>query len=304
MSDHANSMRTLHACLTVIVAILAPLTSTRADEPPAKLKTQKVTFKLGREDPFFKGLDRAIELVQLPPGKIVLKGPDGKDHEHAIKPIWVAKYETRWDEYNPFWMGLDLSQKQWDAVRDTVRCHFADRKSGQWERPEAPYSPPDGGFGISGHPASCIHFQAAVKYCTWLSNLTRRKFRLPTEAEWEYACRAGGPPVKPDAKALADVAWFAGNSNDQPHEVGKKRPNAWGLYDMLGNVGEYVICDPNDTQGVIAGGTWSEPAEDVHSGAREPYSAKWQKNDPFDPQSPCWFDYDARRIGFRVVMEE
>jgi hypothetical protein len=73
---------------------------------------------------------------------------------------------------------------------------------------------------------------------------------------------------------------------------------------MLGNVGEYVIRDPRDDKGLIAGGTWMDDAKDVHSGAREPYSPKWQKHDPQSPQSTSWFEYDARRIGFRVVMEE
>jgi formylglycine-generating enzyme required for sulfatase activity len=302
-------MRTLHACLTLIVAALAPLTTTRADDPPpAKLKTQKVTFKLAREDYDVKGLDRAIELVQLPAGKIVLKAPDGKDQEHAIKSIWMAQYETRWDEYNVFWMGEDMTQEQW-AARRTPEAD-KQRELGHWERPEVPESVPfarsENGksWGVWSYPASCIHFQAAVRYCTWLSKLTGKKFRLSTEAEWEYACRAGGPPVKLDAKALADVAWFADNSDDDPHEVGKKRPNAWGLYDMLGNVGEYVIRDPRDDKGLIAGGTWMDDAKDVHSGAREPYSPKWQKHDPQSPQSTSWFEYDARRIGFRVVMEE
>jgi formylglycine-generating enzyme required for sulfatase activity len=300
----------LHVSLTVTVAIFATLTATRADEPAAKLKTQKVAFKLVREDPEIKGLDRAIELVQIPAGKIVLKRPDGKVQEHAIKSIWMAKHETRWDEYNVFWRGLDMAEDQWLSFTRDVG--WREYHSGQWERPGPPYMAPStvnkrGEWvdpGIAGYPASCITFPSAVKYCTWLSKLTGKKFRLPTEAEWEYACRANGPEVKPDAKSLGEVAWFAGNSDDQPHAVGKKRPNPWGLYDMLGNVGEYVIRDPNDAMGLIAGGTWSDPAKDVHSGAREPYSPKWQQNDPFDPKGRSWFEYDLHRIGFRVVMEE
>jgi formylglycine-generating enzyme required for sulfatase activity len=155
----------------------------------------------------------------------------------------------------------------------------------------------------AGYPADCIHFQAALKYCAWLSIVTGKKFRLPTEAEWEYACRAGGPPLKPDRKALEKLAWFADNSGDKPHPVGKKQPNAWGLYDMLGNVGEYVIRDPKDDKGLIAGGSHEDEAEDVHSGAREPYSAAWQKNDPQLPKSRDWL-MGVHRIGFRVVMEE
>jgi formylglycine-generating enzyme required for sulfatase activity len=137
-----------------------------------------------------------------------------------------------------------------------------------------------------------------------LSKLTEKKFRLPTEAEWEFACRAGDPPIALNPKPLGDIAWFAGNSDDKPHAVGKKRPNSWGLYDMLGNVGEYVIRDSRDDKGLIAGGTWSDEAGDVQSTSREPYSPKWQKTDPQDPPSTAWFYYDLHRIGFRVVMEE
>jgi formylglycine-generating enzyme required for sulfatase activity len=290
--------------LSLALATFAAIAPAPADEPPAKLKTQKVTFKLAREDPDIKGLDRAIELVQIPAGTIVLKGVDGKDHHHTIKPTWVAKYETRWDEYDVFWQKLDMTDEQWDEFRRRQLPQKGQNSSGRWERPENPYQRPDGGFGVSGYPGSCIHFQAALAYCTWLSKLTGKKFRLPTEAEWEYACRAGGPPVKLNPKPLGEIAWFAGNSDDQPHPVGKKRPNAWGLYDMLGNVGEYVIGDPKGDKGLIAGGTWSDEAGDVQSGSREPYSPKWQKTDPDIPQSTSWFDYDLHRIGFRVVMEE
>jgi formylglycine-generating enzyme required for sulfatase activity len=183
---------------------------------------------------------------------------------------------------------------------------------GMEERPEMPYMPPYGFdekrsdyLPAAGRPADTIHFQAAVKYCAWLSKLTGRKFRLPTEAEWEYACRAGGAPLKPDVKNLDTVAWFAGNTPDEhPHPVGKKQPNPWGLYDMLGNVGEYVIRDPKDDKGLLAGGSYKDISRDVHSAAREPYSPKWQDGDPQDPKSTNWFEYSIHHAGFRVVMEE
>jgi hypothetical protein len=74
---------------------------------------------------------------------------------------------------------------------------------------------------------------------------------------------------------------------------------------MLGNVGEYVIRDPRDHEGVLAGGSYKDDAKDVHSAAREPYSPDWQKNDPQEPKDPDWFDYGGtHHVGFRVVMEE
>jgi formylglycine-generating enzyme required for sulfatase activity len=168
-----------------------------------------------------------------------------------------------------------------------------DGKRGFWHTP-----------GHDGYPADCIHLQAVKRYCDWLSKNTGHKFRLPTEAEWEYACRAGGPPVKLDANKLDDVAWFADNSDGTSHEVGQKKPNAWGLYDMLGNAGEYVIRDPKDDQGLLGGGSWRDQAKDVHCGAREPYSPDWQKDDPQTPPSTAWLNWNVHHVGFRVVMEE
>jgi formylglycine-generating enzyme required for sulfatase activity len=294
--------------LSVALATFAAIALAPAEEPPAKLKTQKVTFKLVREDPNVQGLDRTIELVQIPAGTIVLKGPDGKDHQHTIKPVWVAKYETRWDEYNVFWMGLDMTHEQWRARHEVDDP----RRGGPGEWPENPYMPYDidggqdhsGKLLVAGYPASSIHFRAAVQYCAWLSKLTGHRFRLPTEAEWEYACRAGGPPLAPDAKALDAVAWFEGNSGGHTHAVGEKRPNAWDLYDMLGNVGEYVVRDPKDDNGLLAGGSYYDEAKDVHSGAREQYSPAWHGSDPQDPVSTRWLEYGPHRFGFRVVMDE
>ena len=231
-------------------------------------------------------------MIQLPPGKIILKDKDGKEAQHEIKPIWMGKYEVRWNDYDPFWQRIDLDIKQ---IRDGV-----DAKS----RPSKPYEPPDAGYGVDGFPAGRIHFVAARQYCDWLSKQTGKKFRLPTEAEWEYACRAGGPPLKPDAKELDRVAWYQKNSNDEPHAVGKKAPNAWGFYDMLGNVAEFIVVDPDDkTRGVLAGGSYSNEADKVSSDTREPYSKEWNKQNPCDPPGVGWLPF-VHRAGFRVVMED
>lgn len=277
--------------LTVLACVLSLSfnDSIRADEQP-KLKSQTVKVRYLDRDQSPR--DTPIELIQLPPGRIVFKGADGKDVEREIKPIWMSRYETRWDEYYVFSWRMDLTWEQ--HARNDDRA----------ARPEKPYWMPDAGNGPEGYAADCIHFRAARKYCAWLSRVTGKKFRLPTEAEWEYAARAGGPPIKLDAKSLDAFAWFAGNSEKLPHPVGKKKPNAWGFYDMLGNVAEYVVRDPEDDLGLTAGGSYLDRAEDVHTGARAPYSPDWQKTDPQIPKSGDWLNWDVHHVGFRVVMED
>ncbi len=233
-------------------------------------------------------------LVQLPAGKITLKDKEGKDVEHAIKPIWIGQYEVTWEEYDIFWQALDLPEKDRAGVKSDK---FVIR-----ERPSVPYEPPDRGWGHDGWPAGSIWDREAKRYCEWLSAKTKHKYRLPTEAEWEYACRAGGPPVAPaENRTLKEVAWFEGNSDQQTLHVGKKKPNAWGLYDMLGNVGEWVILMDGKT--ALAGGSFQDEAADVHSGRREPFTPAWQKRDPQDPKGRSWLS-TGPHAGFRLVRED
>lgn len=268
-------------------------------EEPQKLKSQTVQIN------YFEGVHQDqkshvnLELVLLPAGTITIKHDGKPDEQHRIKPVWMSRYETRWEQYDIFWQERDLKPGE---IGHAIG------------RPGPPALPPGMGYDENGkewtspaskkYPADCIHFHAAQLYCAWLSKRTGKRFRLPTEAEWEYACRAGGPPVTFDIKSLRDIAWFNDNADGHAHPVGQKKPNAWGLYDMLGNVGEYVIRDPKDTKGLLAGGSWRDHAKDVHCGAREPYSPGWQKNDPQTPPSSAWLNWSVHHVGFRVVMEE
>jgi formylglycine-generating enzyme required for sulfatase activity len=312
------------AALTSLLCLLATLTARTAlaAGPATRPHTQTIkitvrqslhagTVSSGTGTP--KPKDVSFEVVQLPPGRVVIKDAGGHDVEHEVKSIWIARFEARWDEYNVFWHGLDVPDQDFWGGRGWRR--------GRTENPSL--FPPAANASEDGHgyPVDCVTLAAAKKYCVWLSGVTGRRFRLPSEAEWEYACRAGGPPVRLDDKALGEVAWFKGNAADPPlpagqesqffhkgdatpHPVGEKKPNAWGLYDMLGNVGEYVIRDPKDDKGLLAGGSYKDDAKDVHSGAREPYSKDWQRGDPQLPPSPDWLFWNCHYVGFRVVMEE
>jgi formylglycine-generating enzyme required for sulfatase activity len=165
---------------------------------------------------------------------------------------------------------------------------------------------------------------AAKIYCQWLSAKTGRIYRLPTEAEWEYACRAGTTTAYSfgdSPELLADYAWHTENANDKYHQVGGKKPNPWGLYDMHGNVAEWVL-DRYTPDGyprpaanpvanpmlaptsiyprVVRGGSWDDYPERLRSAARQESTRDWKEQDPQIPQS-IWYHTDASFVGFRVV---
>ena len=163
------------------------------------------------------------------------------------------------------------------------------------------------GMGKEGYPAICMTQFAAKMYCKWLSAKTGRYYRLPTEAEWEYACRAGTTTAYSfgdDPEKLGDYAWFADNSDEKYHKVGQKKPNPWGLYDMHGNVAEWCldqyVADRYKQLGgkpagnpvvpvtkaypqVVRGGAWTDEAPLLRSAARRGSSKEWKAAGPANP---------------------
>jgi formylglycine-generating enzyme required for sulfatase activity len=165
---------------------------------------------------------------------------------------------------------------------------------------------------------------AAKMYCKWLSAKTGRYYRLPTEAEWEYACRAGTTTAYSfgdDPDDLDDYGWYYDNSDDKYQKVGQKEPNPWGLHDMHGNVAEWVL-DGYSSEGykslagkswknpmvppkgifgqVVRGGSWFDDADRLRSAARGFSQEDWKAQDPQIPQS-IWYMTDADYVGFRIV---
>ena len=271
----------------VLGVTLVAATCTADDKsPPAReTTTDKITIP---------GTVVDFTLVKLPAGKVTIKDKDGNDKAYDVKSIWIGKTEVTWDEYDIFWQALDLPGNQRAGVKSDQRVIRS--------RPSVPYAPPDRNFGHDGSPAGSMFFREAKNYCDWLRTKTGHKYRLPTEAEWEYACRAGGPPLKPDKQQLKKIAWFFGNSEEQTHTVAQKEPNAWGLYDMLGNVAEWVTL--MDGGEAVAGGSYKDEAEDVHSAAREKFSVeKWQKRDSQEPKGRSWLS-DGEHVGFRLVRDD
>ncbi len=230
-----------------------------------------------------KGSTVKFDMVQLPAGKVTIAGK-----EVDIKPIWIGKTEVTWDEYDVYWQRLDLTPEQVQKGFDAEN------------RPSKPYAPPDRGFGHAGYPAGSICFAEAQKYVKWLSKATGHKYRLPTEAEWTYACRAGGDG-KVDKSKLKDIAWYSANGEDKTHPVAKMAPNAWGLFDTLGNVAEWAVRA--DGVGVACGGSFQDEAPDINSDNHAEYERGWQKDDPQDPKGKSWLSNGAH-IGIRVVRED
>jgi formylglycine-generating enzyme required for sulfatase activity len=264
------------------VAVAASMAGAAETSPAVKTMTDAIRIP---------GTVVEFKLVKLPAGKVTIKDKDGNDKEVEVKPVWIGQTEVTWPEYDVYWQAMDLPEAERKAVLD---------KKGE-SRPSLPYLGQDRDWGHEGWPAGSMFCKEAKRYCEWLSKMTGHKYRLPTEAEWEYACRAGGPPVKPEKDQLKEVAWFELNSEDQAHAVAKKQPNAWGLYDMLGNVAEWVIR--LDGSEAVAGGSFQDEEENVHSGAREPFSERWQRDDPQTPKGASWLS-NGGHVGFRVVREE
>jgi formylglycine-generating enzyme required for sulfatase activity len=234
------------------------------------------------------GTTVAIDMVALPAGEF--KPAKGDAAPVKIKPLFVSKCEITWDAFDIFAFQLDMSDKD--------KAAGVDAKS----RPSRPYGAPDHGYGHHNYPAIHITRYAAEQYCQWLSKKTGKTYRLPTEAEWTYAARAGGDGKVED---LDKVAWYWDNADDKTHPVGKKAPNAWGLYDMLGNVAEYVTIpdEPKDAKPTACGGSYDEKAENVSVEARKTQDPTWNSTDPQNPKSKWWLS-DGPFVGFRIVREQ
>jgi formylglycine-generating enzyme required for sulfatase activity len=127
--------------------------------------------------------------------------------------------------------------------------------------------PPDQGWGRGDRPVSSVSWEDAVAFAKWLSKATGKNYRLPTEEEWEYAATSGGKDERwsgtSRAAELSDHAWYLDNSDEKTHPVGGKRPNGFGLYDMTGNVWEWMQdCWPDDCRfRVVRGGAWNNSPE-------------------------------------------
>ena len=240
------------------------------------------------------------------PGRETDEGPQKKV---AVSAFWMADAEVTRDEFDVFYKDESTSQNSGvDAVT----------------RPSSQYIDFSLGMGKEGgFPANSMSQHSALMYCRWLYNKTGIFYRLPTEAEWEYACRAGTTTTfyfGNDISQLGKYAWYKDNSENKFQKVKQKLPNAWGLYDMLGNVAEWTLDhydekwlqnmkDGNDPAvapnkirypKTLRGGGFMDEAVDLRIANRIKSDPLWNRRDPQIPKSKWWLT-DAPSVGFRMV---
>ena len=237
------------------------------------------------------GTDLKFEMVYVPGGKAKL---GSAPNEAGRKPDEMALHEV---ELKPFWMSK--TEVTWECF---VR-YFENRKNTKLDgvtRPSPPYEPPHGTMGTGAHPAVGMRWHGAMGFGEWVSTLTGQRFRLPTEAELEYAARAGSTGAGPDQ--ADELAWIKENAEKKTHLTGTKKPNAFGLCDLMGNVWEYALeyHTPPEYRPVLRGGAWTTPLAELRFAARQEINPAWVERDPNRPRSMWWLT-DGPFIGFRLV---
>src|SRR5690606_13695970 len=140
-------------------------------------------------------------------------------------------------------------------------------------RPSRPYVRPGMNFGHHGMPALGMSYTSAAVFAGWLAEVTGHKYRLPTEAEWVYACRAN----QPEPTSLDEHAWYWDNSNDKTHPGAQKALNAFGLADMLGNAGEWARR--TEEEGILKGGSFTDSADEVGCDEGKSRTPAWNVSD-------------------------
>ena len=277
------------------------------------------------------GTTKSFDMIPIQGGEFMIGSPvteanrdstdEGPQREVKLDGFWMMKYELTWDLYELF-----MDKKSMDSTLMTSTIERARNKEADAvTRPSPPYEDPSFGMGKYGYPAGSMTQFAALEFCKWLTIKTGHFYRLPTEAEWEYACRAGSTTAYSfgdDVKELQDYAWYYDDSRYSYHKVGEKKPNAWGLYDMMGNVAEWTLdqyypdyykkmkgnpamnpwsqptqLDPR----TVRGGSYDDDPDRLRCASRIPSNPKkWKQRDPQIPKS-FWWNTDSPFVGFRIV---
>lgn len=265
------------------------------------------------------GTDQEIEMVLIPGGTFTPANRQGGQATGVVRvdPFWMSSREITWGLYHEF---LERSA---DSQAGPGRGNEVDLEVDAVSGATVPYVDMSLGMGTGEDlPVGNVTRKAASLFCKWLSAKTGHFYRLPTEAEWEYAARAGSETPffygsQPDS--LGRYAWFEANSGNAYQPVGEKQPNPLGLYDIYGNVAEWTLdnydsgeygttaseFDPPGSEypGVLRGGSYKDAPEGLHSSARLASDPVWKQRDPQFPRSKFWFT-DAPFAGFRIVRPQ
>ena len=233
---------------------------------------------------------------------------EGPQKNIQISSFWMSAYEVTRDEFDVFYKDESTSMNvDVDAIT----------------RPSPQYVDLSWGMGKEGgYPANSMSQFGAMMYGRWLYQKTGVFYRLPTEAEWEYACRAGTTTTYyfgNDANLLGDYAWYEKNSENKFQKVGQKKPNAWGLYDMLGNLMEWTLdhyqpegysllasqdpmVAPNSKKypKSLRGGAYGSTASELRNAQRFYSDPEWNRRDPQLPRSKWWLT-EAGFVGIRLL---
>jgi len=294
------------------------------------------------------GTSASINMIAIPGGTFKMGSTDKDDfhnpdeapvREVTVSPFFMAEIETTWSQYWAFLFETMSEGRTPPSVIYANNDNYpdVDAVSG----PTPPYGDPGQNWGFGDRPAITMTHYAAETFCQWLSLQTGKKYRLPTEAEWEYAVRGGtetpyffeGKPkdfsddgfmrkfFSPKTDIITDYIIYSKNSNNRTQEPDLVKPNPFGLKNMSGNVMEYCadkydpkayastgekVTNPIHTEGdewVVRGGDFTSDAANLRSAARgHTRHVDWLKTDPQEPQSIWWYT-DIRGIGFRVVCD-
>jgi formylglycine-generating enzyme required for sulfatase activity len=264
------------------------------------------------------GTQVTFDMTPIPEGEFLMGNDNSNNQDekpaHKVKldAFWMGTHEVTWEAFELF---LDKNYEL--AISEEPIGEIVDGLS----RPSLPYLDMTFGMGKEGKPAVGMTQYGAIQYCHWLYLKTGIFYRLPTEAEWEYAAKAGSNSrffFGDDPSQLIDYAWIKENSKESTQKIGAKKPNPWGLYDIYGNVLEwtYDLYDPEfykksnslNPQNppvklysrVVRGGSFATAADELSATKRFQTSPDWKRIDPQIPKSQWWFP-EAPFLGIRLV---
>ncbi|MBL7223613.1 MAG: formylglycine-generating enzyme family protein [Candidatus Brocadiae bacterium] len=364
MGTSSHSERCVHLLLGLLTVSLPVLAGAPRPLPPRFTETIRSG---GRREP---AKTFRFDMVLIPGGTFTMGSPpnepgrqpdEGPQHTVRVSSFYICTTEATLDLFFVYLdevMGPRTREflKRRDRWRERLRPEQLPDPARPWKvegidnlnlaavygvdgvtgPSDGPYGDPTMGWGAGRRPIMAVTWFAAVDFCRWLRFKTGRRYRLPSEAEWEYACRAGTVTAYSfgdDTDMLEDHAWFEDNSDEQTHPVAQRKANPWGLYDMHGNVMEWChdfydpkaygrrakhvvtrnpfgpklpvgkgIDEPCKRYHVARGGSWVDPPEALRSAARLAEQPSWRYKDPQYPKNYFWLP-DQGHIGFRVACE-